>query len=50
MKSLFAVILSVPRITPVRPSLAPPIIKSLISKHKLNSKIIDINVDFYNNF
>jgi len=50
MEKLFAVILSVPRITPVRPSLAPAIIKSLITKENLSAKILDINIDFYNNF
>lgn len=50
MENVFAVILSVPRITPVRPSLAPAIIKSLISKHNLSAKIVDINIDFYNTF
>jgi hypothetical protein len=50
MEDLFGVILSVPRITPVRPSLAPAIIKSLILKQRLSAKIVDINIDFYNTF
>ena len=48
--SLFGIILSVPRITPVRPSLAPAIIKSLIEKQNLSAQVIDINIDFYNHF
>lgn len=48
--SLFGVILSVPRITPVRPSLAPAIIKSQIEKLNLSARVIDINIDFYNHF
>jgi len=47
---MFAIILTVPRLTPQRPSLAPAIIKSLFTKHGKDSKILDINIDFYNNF
>jgi radical SAM superfamily enzyme YgiQ (UPF0313 family) len=47
---MFAIILSVPRITPVRPSLAPAIIKYLIEKQNLSAQVIDINIDFYNHF
>lgn len=47
---MYAVILTVPRITPQRPSIAPAIIKSIFTEYKKDSKIIDINIDFYNNF
>lgn len=47
---MFAVILSVPRITPIRPSLAPAIIKALMTKHGKDSHVMDLNIDFYNNF
>jgi len=47
---LFSAILSVPRITPVRPSIAPALIKSLIEQQNLSAKVVDINIDFYNNF
>lgn len=47
---MFAVILSVPRITPIRPSIAPAIIKSLFSQNNKDSQIVDLNIKFYNNF
>jgi radical SAM superfamily enzyme YgiQ (UPF0313 family) len=50
MSELFAVILSVPTITPIRPSLAPAIIKSLIESQGFESTVVDINIDFWNNF
>lgn len=46
----FAVILSVPRIAALRPAAAPAIIKSLLSDRGLESKVLDINLDFHNNF
>jgi radical SAM superfamily enzyme YgiQ (UPF0313 family) len=48
--SLFAVILNVPRITPARPSLAPAMIKSIITKEGKPSRVVDINIDFWNSF
>lgn len=48
--NMFAVILSVPRIAALRPAAAPSIIKSLLKKRNLESKILDINLDFHNNF
>jgi radical SAM superfamily enzyme YgiQ (UPF0313 family) len=47
---MFAVILSVPRIAALRPAAAPAIIKSLLTQRNLESKILDINLDFYDNF
>jgi radical SAM superfamily enzyme YgiQ (UPF0313 family) len=47
---MFAIILSVPRIAAVRPAAAPSIIKSLLKKRNLESKIFDINLDFHNSF
>ena len=48
--SLYAAILTVPRIAPVRPSIAPALIKTLLSNEGKTSKIFDINIDFYNRF
>jgi radical SAM superfamily enzyme YgiQ (UPF0313 family) len=46
---MFAVILSVPRIAALRPAAAPAIIKSLLKHRGLDSKFLDINLDFHNN-
>jgi len=48
--SYYAAILSVPRIGPVRPSIAPALIKSLLAAENQTSKILDINIDFFNRF
>lgn len=47
---MFAVILSVPRMAALRPAAAPAIIKSILNKKKLESKILDINLDFHDSF
>ena len=47
---MFAIILSVPRIAALRPAAAPGIIKSLLQKRGLESKVLDINLDFHENF
>lgn len=47
---MFAIILSVPRIAALRPAAAPAIIKSLLNQRNLESKILDINLDFHNEF
>jgi hypothetical protein len=44
------VILSIPRIAPVRPAAAPPVLKSLCNQAGKTSRILDINQDFYMNF
>lgn len=44
------VILSMPRIAPVRPQAAPPILKSICNKANKSSKIFDLNQDFYMKF
>ena len=46
----YAVILSIPRVAPVRPAAAPAIIKRIINEHNLPSKILDINIDFFTQF
>lgn len=43
-------ILSVPRIAPVRPSSAPAVLKSLCNSINKTSKVFDINNDFFKNF
>jgi hypothetical protein len=47
---MFAVILSVPRIAAIRPAAAPSIIKSLLQKRSLDSKVLDINLNFHDDF
>lgn len=44
------VILSIPRIAPVRPSSAPAVLKSLCNKVGKSSKVLDLNHDFFNKF
>ena len=44
------VILSVPRIAPVRPQSAPGILKSLCNQAGKTSRVLDINKDFFINF
>lgn len=46
----FAVILSVPRVAPLRPAAAPAIIKGIINRQGLTSKILDINLDYFTKF
>lgn len=48
--SLYAAILTVPRIGPVRPSIAPALIKTLLKQEGKTSRVFDINIDFYNQF
>lgn len=47
---MFAVILTVPRVAALRPAAAPAIIKSLLNQRNLESKILDINLNFHNEF
>jgi len=47
---MFAVILTVPRIAALRPSAAPAIIKSILKKEGLDSKILDLNLEFHERF
>lgn len=44
------VILSIPRIAPVRPSSAPAVLKALCTKVGKTSKVLDLNQDFFVNF
>lgn len=44
------VILSTPRIAPVRPAAAPPLLKALCNKVNKTSRVLDLNQDFYINF
>ncbi len=44
------VILSVPRIAPVRPSSAPAVLKSLCNQVGKTSQVLDLNQDFFMNF
>jgi len=47
---MFAVILTVPRVAALRPSAAPAIIKSIIKSKGLESQVLDINLDFHDQF
>ena len=49
-ESVYAVILNVPRIAPLRPSMGTAIIKSILNDHNKSSKLFDINLDFFNTF
>lgn len=44
---MYAVILTVPRVAALRPAAAPAIIKSLLTQRGLESRILDINLDFH---
>ena len=46
----YALILSIPRVAPVRPAAAPAIIKQIFNQHNLPSKILDINIDYFTRF
>jgi len=46
----YAVILSIPRVAPVRPAAAPAIIKQIFNQHNLCSKIFFINIDYFTQF
>jgi len=47
---MYAVILTIPRVAPVRPAAAPAIIKRIFNKHNLSSQILDINLDYFTSF
>jgi|TARA_R110000803_G_C11988005_1_gene321578 hypothetical protein len=47
---MFAVILTVPRVAALRPSAAPAIIKGIIKSKGLESQVLDINLDFHDQF
>jgi hypothetical protein len=47
---MYAVILTVPRVAALRPAAAPAIIKSLFTNLNLESKILDINLDYFTDF
>ena len=45
-----AIILSVPRVAPVRPAAAPAIIKGIFNQHNKISRVLDLNLDFFTDF
>ena len=45
-----AVILTIPRVAPVRPAAAPAIIKNILNGLGVSSKILDINIDYFDRF
>jgi Radical SAM superfamily len=47
---MFAVILTIPRVAPLRPAPAPAIIKGILNQHGVTSKILDINLDYFTSF
>ena len=45
-----AIILSIPRVAPVRPAAAPAIIKRILNELGVSNKILDINLNFFDEF
>jgi len=45
-----AIILSIPRVAPVRPAAAPAIIKRILTELGVDSQVLDINLDYFSNF
>ena len=45
-----AVIVNIPRIGPSRPSAGTALIKSLLNNNQVSNQLVDINIDFFNNF
>jgi hypothetical protein len=50
VNKIFSIILTVPRIAALRPAAAPAIIKSLIESRGKSATVLDINLDYHNNF
>ncbi len=44
------VILTIPRVAPVRPAAAPAIIKSILNGLDISSRVLDINIDYFDDF
>ena len=45
-----AVIITIPRMAPSRPSAGTALIKSLLTAHNYSNRLLDINIDFFNRF
>lgn len=45
-----AVILTIPRVAPVRPAAAPAIIKSILNGLNVSNRVLDINLDYWDSF
>ena len=45
-----AVIVTIPRMAPSRPSAGTALIKSLLTSHNYSNRLLDINIDFFNRF
>ena len=45
-----AVIVTIPRMAPSRPSAGTALIKSLLTAHNYSNRLLDINIDFFNTF
>ena len=45
-----AVILTIPRVAPLRPAAAPAIIKSILNGLNVSNRILDINLDYWDSF
>ena len=45
-----AVIVTIPRMAPSRPSAGTALIKSLLTAHNYSNSLLDINIDFFNMF
>lgn len=46
----YALILTIPRVAPLRPAAAPAIIKGILNQHNVSSRILDINLDYFTDF
>ena len=44
------VILTIPRVAPVRPAAAPAIIKSILNGLGVSSRVLDINIEYFDDF
>ena len=45
-----AIILSIPRVAPARPSAAPAIIKAILNDLNISNRVLDINLDYWDQF
>jgi len=44
------VILTIPRVAPVRPAAAPAIIKSILNGLDVTNRVLDVNIDYFDDF
>lgn len=46
----YAVILSVPRVAALRPAAAPAIIKAILNRYNVTSRVLDLNIEYFSTF